>query len=150
MVAQTPAISQDDRALAALAHGSAFVGFPFIAPICIYFYKRDQSRFVAFHALQALITHLGFFAVAIGGYILSIITSVVSVALLEKGPSVLEPLLFMLGWFVFLGVPSLTIAGIEAYATYRAWIGHGYRIPIAGRIALRILDAPAPAAPPPI
>ena len=44
---------RDDRTMAMLAHLlTIFTGF--IGPLVIYIIKKDQSRFVAFHALQAL------------------------------------------------------------------------------------------------
>src|SRR5258708_37690413 len=46
-------ITQDERTMAVLAHALQGVGW-FIAPLVILIAKRD-SRFVAFHALQALL-----------------------------------------------------------------------------------------------
>lgn len=48
--------SQDERVLAAVAHATValpYVGF--IGPLAIWITQRDWSRFVAFHALQALV-----------------------------------------------------------------------------------------------
>jgi uncharacterized protein len=48
-----PVITQDERTMAVLAHALQVVG-GFIAPLVILIVKRD-SRFVSFHALQALL-----------------------------------------------------------------------------------------------
>src|SRR5919204_2401049 len=46
-------ITQDERTMAVLAHALQMVGW-FIAPLVILIVRRD-SRFVSFHALQALL-----------------------------------------------------------------------------------------------
>src|SRR5258705_11460805 len=53
VAAPEPVITQDERTMAVLAHALQVVGW-FIAPLVILIAKRD-SRFVAFHALQALL-----------------------------------------------------------------------------------------------
>ena len=44
--------TSNERGLATLAHISALV-FPIIGPILIYMIKKDDSKFVAYHAVQA-------------------------------------------------------------------------------------------------
>lgn len=46
--------TNDERMMALIAHLSNFV-FPFIGPLLLWLLKKDQSRFVAYHALQALV-----------------------------------------------------------------------------------------------
>jgi uncharacterized protein len=54
----------DERTLAMLAHVlQMFSGF--IGPLIIYLVKRRDSRFVAFHAVQALIWQVVLFALAV-------------------------------------------------------------------------------------
>jgi len=51
--------SQDERLLAAIAHSGAMLPFlGFIIPLHIWITQRDWSKFVQFHALQALIYQL--------------------------------------------------------------------------------------------
>ena len=51
--------SQEERLLAAIAHSGALLPFlGFIIPLHIWITQRDWSRFVQFHALQALIYQL--------------------------------------------------------------------------------------------
>lgn len=47
-------VSQDDRTMAMLAHLSCMV-LAIIGPLIIFLIKKDQSPFVAYHALQALV-----------------------------------------------------------------------------------------------
>ena len=59
---QVPVAQQDERTLAMLAHVlQAFSGF--IAPLVILVVKR-QSRFVSFHAVQALLWQVTYFVIA--------------------------------------------------------------------------------------
>ena len=54
--------NESDRMMAMLAHlGGLFAGF--IAPLIIWAVKKDESEFVGYHALQALIWHGAFTAI---------------------------------------------------------------------------------------
>ena len=51
--------SQDDRIMAALAHGSALVlGMGIIAGVVIWATQKDRSRYAAFQALQSVVYQL--------------------------------------------------------------------------------------------
>ena len=49
--------SSDERNMALLSHLSCFV-LPVIGPLILWLIKKDSSRFVAYHAIQALIFQL--------------------------------------------------------------------------------------------
>ena len=95
-----------------LAHLSAFYA-PVIGPLLFYFIKRDTSRFVAFHALQALIFHFIIVAAAFISFLLS---------------------------FILIGIPLAILTGI-AYTVFpilaavKALQGEWYHMPLAGGIA---------------
>jgi uncharacterized Tic20 family protein len=153
MVQQAPApaaqtISQDDRLLAGCCHISLFVGFPVIAPLVIYALKKDTSRFVAFHALQAAIAHLSVIPLMIAGYILAIAFTL-GMGTVMGEQSLFLPFGFMGAWVVGFCFPWLLIAAISLYAGVRAFSGQGYRIPLVARIVLRIMApvAPSPSIP---
>ena len=58
----TPSASSesDERTMAAVAHGLTFFEGGLIGPLILYFVKKDESDFVAFHALQSLYFGLAF------------------------------------------------------------------------------------------
>ncbi len=56
-------LRREDRQLAAIGHGLSFIEGGIIGPLILYVVKRDQSEFVAFHALQSLYFGLAFLAV---------------------------------------------------------------------------------------
>jgi uncharacterized Tic20 family protein len=132
--------TSDERMLATIGYLSYLVGFWLIAPFAIYLWQRERSRFVAFHAIQALALHLMltvasmclgaiFFVGFFGGFVVSAVGSkllgyaIVAVA--------------MLAWLAVLLVPFVWLVK----AAWRAWHGERYGAPLAGRVALRVLDA---------
>lgn len=49
--------SKDERNMALLVHLSCFI-VPIIGPLLLWLVKKDSSRFVAYHSLQALVFQL--------------------------------------------------------------------------------------------
>ena len=58
--------STDDRTVAMIGHALTFVEGGIIGPLIVYLVKKDESDFVAFHALQSLYFGLLFLAVVLG------------------------------------------------------------------------------------
>lgn len=56
MEPELPAVTDEDKMFALVAHLSGCVAWV-IGPLVIYLIKKDQSKFVAYHAMQALIFH---------------------------------------------------------------------------------------------
>lgn len=67
-----PVASQEDKTMAMLAYVLGIVT-GFLGPLVIWLMKKDQSKFVGYHALQALLLH----AVVTLGYILSAVLFIV-------------------------------------------------------------------------
>ena len=65
--------SQDERLLAAVAHGAALLPFVgVIVPLYIWLTQQDWSKFVRFHAIQALIHQMVTPAATLAVYLLGI------------------------------------------------------------------------------
>lgn len=108
----TSGISQDDKTMAMLSYIlGIFTGF--LGPLVLWLIKKDQSKFVAFHALQALLLH----AVVTIGYILSSVLVALLIGLLTY-PA-----------FFILGLVFSILAGLAANR------GEWYEIPVIGKIA---------------
>lgn len=99
------ALSSDERMMAAAAHGLTFFEGGLIGPLILYFVKKDESEFVAFHALQSLYFGLAFF-------VISFVTCGVGAVLL------------VIPYVVF-----------EVIATIKAYEGEWYELPVVGRAA---------------
>ena len=105
-------ITQDDKTMAMLSYIlGIFTGF--LGPLILWLVKKDQSRFVAFHALQALILH----AVVVVGYILSSFLVIVLIGFLTY-PA-----------FFIIGLVYSILAGLAANN------GDWYEIPVIGKLA---------------
>ena len=97
--------SQDERVVAAVAHGLSFVEGGLIGPLIVYLLKKDENDFIAFHALQSLYFGLAFLAI-------SILTCGIGAAVLV--------------------IPYLVF---EAIAAIKAYEGEWYELPIVGKYA---------------
>jgi uncharacterized Tic20 family protein len=131
-----PDASADERSSAMLAHVlSMFIGF--IGPAVIYYAKRRESRFVAFHAKQALIWHLALLLITFGGIAL-VMASMLAGAFVTSvpAPSKEPPAALLAGFFVIWGAIMLTWLFSMGYAVYmalQASSGRWARYPLVGR-----------------
>lgn len=106
--------SQDERVIAAVAHGLSFVEGGVMGPLIIYLLKKNESDFVAFHALQSLYFGLAFLA-------LSLVTCGIGAVVLV--------------W------PYLIF---QAIAALRAYEGQRYELPLVGPVASARHPGPPP------
>lgn len=60
------ALSKDDRFMGMIAHALSFVEGGLIGPLIVYLIKKDESPFVAFHALQSFYFGLLFLIITVG------------------------------------------------------------------------------------
>ena len=98
-------VSQENRTIAAIAHGMTFLEGGLLGPLVVYLLKREEDEFVAFHALQSLYFGCAFLAIS----------------LMTCGLAAI-----ILVW------PYLIFEGI---ATVRAYEGEWYELPVVGRYA---------------
>jgi uncharacterized Tic20 family protein len=131
--------SRDECVIAMLAHVLMIFSW-FWAPLIVYFAKRD-SRFVTFHALQALYWQILVFC----GWILSIVALIIVVTTTvgfssvgAQAPSqMLTPTaFFLLFWLVFMGGWVLNLV-LGIVFGIKASHGEWTRYPLLGRLALR-------------
>lgn len=105
-------VTQEERTMGMLAYIlGIFTGF--LGPLIIWLIKKDQSKFVAYHGLQALILH----GVVTVGYILSSFLTFLLIGFLTY------PLFFILGLVYSI------IAGLAANK------GEWYAIPVIANYA---------------
>jgi len=132
-----PAPAEDERTFALLAHVLMIVS-SFIGPLVIYLVKRD-SRFVAFHALQALFWQVAYTAITMvaGGFWFFTFFTAVQ-ASKSKGP---PPPMFFAGfflfWIVIMAAWMVTLVLGIVYGI-RASKGEWAAYPVVGRWARRL------------
>lgn len=124
--------------MAVASHLSFFVGFWLVGPIVFYVIKRRESRFVAFHAMQALVAHVLSSVLGVFGVVVFAVGVGVAGVAAQKQPAALVLVLVMTAFFVLFG---LGVAIVNGVAAYKAWLGETWSIPLAGTIARSIMGA---------
>ena len=140
----TPGPTKDEQTLAFLAQFlQIFTGF--IAPLVIYLMKRE-SRFVSFHAMQALLWQIIYLVVIIAVFIIAFVGAFATIMTQPQPPSGSQQppaavfLLFPLFWLIFMGgwVLNLVIGIVYGIKANR---GEWAAYPVIGRWARRIVGA---------
>jgi uncharacterized membrane protein len=132
--------TQDERTMGTLAHVLQLVG-GWIAPLVIFLVKRN-SRFVSFHALQALLLQALYFVlvmVMMGAFFAVLMAGIAfhqpaAPHNFLPGSIILFPVIWlgMMGWWVFMLIVAI-VYGIKAGRG--EWAGY----PVLGSLARRIL-----------
>ncbi|MGH9671376.1 MAG: DUF4870 domain-containing protein [Terriglobales bacterium] len=144
--ASEPVPTADERTMATLAHVLQLVGW-FIAPLIIFFLRRN-SRFVSFHALQAVFLQLVYMLVWICFMVVwfaFIFGTVFSGGKSEPPPLFL--ILVPLMWLFAMGIWLLLLVTAIVYGM-KAGKGEWAAYPVIGGWARRVLEDGHPAAPP--
>lgn len=125
--------------MAILAHVLQLVGW-WIAPLIIFLIKRE-SRFVSFHALQALLLQI-LYMIVMGGFgvlwFASIFLTISSQGAHQGGPPPPIVFLFPLIWLGFMGMWVLMLVVAIVYGI-KAGRGEWAEYPILGRLARKFL-----------
>lgn len=131
--------TQDERTMAALAQGLSIFGF--IPPLVFFLIKRE-SRFVSFHALQALLWHIAYMILIIVAIFVFVIVLILTVAA-QSGPRGGTPpigifIAFPFLWLIIMGVGIGNLIVAIVYAI-KAGQGEWANYPVFGNLARRIL-----------
>jgi uncharacterized membrane protein len=129
----------DERTMAILAHLLQIVGL-WIAPLIIFVVKRE-SRFVSFHALQALLLQVLYLLLMGLGVVFWFGAVVLTMILHAGGNSSSPPAFFILMPMLWLDWMSIWGAMVVAAILYGVKAGRGEwaEYPYLGRLARRIL-----------
>jgi uncharacterized membrane protein len=135
-------LTQDEKAYAGLAH-ALMMGTWWIGPLVIYLVKKE-SRFVAFHSLQALLWQVVFSAVYFAGVgVLIVIVFLTAVAQSQTSPSKQQfpvALLFAMPffWLFAMGCLAITLT-LGIVFCLKAMRGEWAGYPVIGRWARKIV-----------
>jgi len=132
--------AQDERTMATLAHVLQVVAW-WIAPLIIFLVKRE-SKFVSFHALQALFLQIAYIVVMAGFMVLWFSTIFLTILHGANHSNTQPPvaifLMFPLIWLGFMGVWIVTLVIAIVYGV-KAGRGEWAEYPVLGPLARRIL-----------
>jgi uncharacterized protein len=142
--------TENERLWAGIAHASVLLalllGIPsgglatlvtLFVPLMIYFYFREKSEFVAYHAMQAfalqVLGTVGWFAILVTGVLaaglLMVLLAVTIVGLIVVPFVALAMILFVVASFA-LPIGMVVFGLIAAWESYQ---GHWYSVPYIGR-----------------
>lgn len=141
-IATFPGPNSDEKTMAALAQFLQIVG-AWIAPLIIYLIKRD-SKFVAFHAMQALLWQIIqlvlWFGAAIVWFVVIFATIIPHAG--KTAANNPPPLGFFLGfagiWLAIMGIMALNLF-IAIFYGVKAGRGEWAAYPLIGKLAHRIV-----------
>jgi uncharacterized membrane protein len=132
--------TSDERTMATLAHALQLIG-SWIAPLIIFLIRR-KSRFVSFHALQALLLQIVHTVIVVMLMVLwfSTIFSIVFHQTSGKAPD-FPPAFFILFPLVSLGFMALWIGTLIIAIVYALKAGRGEwaDYPVLGKLARKML-----------
>ena len=131
--------TQNEMTMATLAHALQLIG-SWIAPLIIFLVKRE-SRFVSFHALQALLLQICYtilIVLAVAGWIAVMISTVAFHAADKTTPPPALFVLFPLFWLIFMGCGIFNLVVAIVYAI-KAGRGEWAEYPLLGRWARKLL-----------
>jgi uncharacterized membrane protein len=131
----------DERMLAAAAYFAPFVGFPFIGPIGLLYWKRKTSPFIAFHAAQALV--LSILQIPLGFVLMFGWVAVMAIGGVGGSLSHNEVVgdILMIGGLVIVGALAFALACLPIGAGVSALRGRGWRLPVVAPWANQVLES---------
>lgn len=129
------AVPRTERVLASAAYLSALGGFWLVVPAALYFWKGKDSRFVGFHAIQAVMLQVALIpigTVAIG-------VSMALGVLIDGIAGSLGSALWIIMVFLVLGLAVALPAAATLWMGLSALRGQPKSLPLLGRWARRVV-----------
>jgi len=128
----------DEKILALFSHLSIFLG-GIVLPIIFWAINKDKSRFVRFHALQAIFFHIAYVAIIIAVVIIMAIIGI-GLGILSAGTFAAGKdgsLIFVFAMIIFYGLIFISIfifIGYGIYVGVKSYKGELKRYPVIGKI----------------
>ncbi len=136
-------IQGDEKMLALFSHLSLFLG-GIILPIIFWATNKDKSKFVTFHALQALWFHIAYIAlilVFVFGFVIIAIIGGVGMSTFAGATGSKEmPIFFIIAIVGFYAMLFAIVIGTICYSVYmgiKSYKGELCRYPIIGKKVYR-------------
>jgi uncharacterized membrane protein len=130
-------VPHNERVLASASYFSSFSGFWFVVPGVVYLWKGKQSRFLGFHAIQAILLQVAlipvtFFGLGVG-YALS--AAIVLLAGDSKGAAIAA----MIALFTLTGLAVTVPTAATVWLGLCALRGQPRALPLLGRWANAVI-----------
>lgn len=128
-------VPRSERVLASAAYLSALGGFPFIVPAALYLWKGKESRFLGFHAVQAVMLQVALIPIAF--FVIGIAMALG--ALVEGIGGQAGMVVGMLAMYTVLGLALMIPAAVTLWMGLSALRGQPRSLPLLGRWAQRVV-----------
>jgi len=135
---QTPEPSSEERILALFSHLSIFMG-GIVLPIIFWAINRDKSRFVRYHAMQAVFFHIAFIVLIIALVIIMVVISIgmgiISAGTFAAGKN--GSAFIFIAIFAFYALFFLAMFAFMGYGIFvgvKSYKGELTRYPIIGKL----------------
>ena len=128
----------DEKILALFSHLSIFLG-GIVLPIIFWAVNKDKSRFVRFHALQAIFFHIAYIAIVVAVVIIMALVGI-GLGVLSAGTFAAGKdgsFIFIIAMVLFYGLIFISIfifIGYGIYVGVRSYKGELSRYPVIGKI----------------
>jgi uncharacterized Tic20 family protein len=139
----TSVLSSDDKLFALLSHISVVLG-GILMPIIIWAIKKDQSKFIRFHSLQAIFYHIAVSVIIIFLVIILVVFVFLGAGIGalsgHNGSSDAMPVMMIIFMVLFYGMIFVIAFGSIGYGIYLAVKSYGgalIKIPFIGNIIYR-------------
>jgi len=140
VTAENAEVTSDERTMGVLAHVLQVVGW-WIAPLIIFLIKRE-SRFVSFHALQALLLQILYIAFMAVFMVVWFAGFFLMMSHMPEGKNAAPPpaffILMPLIWLGWMGMWAVMLVVAIVYGV-KAGRGEWAEYPLLGRLARKIL-----------
>lgn len=141
MTQENNTLTSEERLLALFSHLSIFMG-GIALPIIFWAINKEKSKFVSFHALQALFFHISYIVVlvfviifmAFGGAGIGMLSAVASHS--KNSPPVFF-IFFIIALYAFMFLYIFACMGYAIYIGIKAYNGEFKKYPIIGNIVYK-------------
>jgi uncharacterized Tic20 family protein len=136
-------LKSDERLMAMFSHLSIFFG-AIILPVIFWAINKDKSKYISFHALQALFFHIAYFVIIVffvlvmifGSVGIGIITAGTHAIGHSSGPSALF-IILIIAFYAVIFLIIFFFIGFSIYMAVKAYHGEYAKYPVIGNIVYR-------------
>jgi uncharacterized membrane protein len=129
---------------------AAMLGYIIVIFAIIVLATEKENRFARFHALQAILSYVGFLVLFFGLFILIFVAyffvMIIGASLGEGGAIIaaILSIILMLLWFVLVLVMPLAMIGEKIYSAVNSYNGKWFKLPIIGNLSAKWLGIQIP------
>ncbi len=143
-------LRDEEKLLSLFCHFSVFFG-GLVVPVIIWAYQKDKSKFVRFHALQSIFSHLLFsLIIAVITVLFVGVAFATNISAFEHAPHSKDMPPLLIGMIIvfafFIIIMAFAFIGFSIYWGIKAYHGYAAKIPFVGNIVYKKVYGENPSA----